>query len=268
MPKKTTNVGGVEVPDEMIAKPEPETVAIAVPDEKMIAEIKELSNTKNTDTIEFPMLKLQHVTTIDGEPNELRGHFTKVTKNDMGDWITEDLGETIKMQFLMQRFFLKMMKGEDLYTSSEFESDMDKIALWKRRGEESEMVGEDTPHNLQGKFLKKDDQNRVRSELNKLSKLYVMLNGEVMIWKLSLTGTIAWSKYTKLINFPAGVITAVGRTEEKKGTIKYYVPAFKALERITDLTAIKDNIQILRDLLPRSGQPNPIIIEDEGLPFK
>lgn len=262
--KDHTDIGGVAVPDNMIAKPE---TALAIPDEKMIAEIKQLSNTQDSGTKEFPILKLQHTTTIDGEPNPLRGKFTVIRKNDLGEWVTEEIGETMKFQFLLQRYFLKMVKGNDTYSSGEFDNDMDVIALWKRNGDNSEMFAEGTPFDLQKRFLKKDDKNRVRSELTKLSKLYVLVNGELMVWKLSLTGTIAWSKYTKLITFAAGVITAVGRTEEKKGTVKYYAPVFKAEERITDLTSVRDNIQLLRDMLPKKN--GEIFVEEtDDVPFK
>lgn len=292
-----TAVGNTQVPNDMLANPAPEKevpwdpekpattaeqpnvspetppakpeTALAVNDEQMIAEIKQLSNTSDSGTKDFPILKLQHVTDLNGEANPLKGHFTIVRKDDLGEWKTEDLGETIKVQFLMQRYFLKMMKGDDLYTSGEFESDMEIIPLWKRTGEKSEVMAEGTPYDLQKRFLKRDDKDRVRSELNKLSKLYVLVNGELVVWKLSLTGTIAWSKYTKLITFAAGVVTAVGRTEEKKGTIKYFAPVFKAEERITDLASIKDNIQILRDMLPKKTEGSIIVEEDpDAPPFK
>jgi hypothetical protein len=264
-----TDVGGVAVPNDMIAKQEePKTTALAVPDEKMIAEIKQLSNTEETAKRDFPILKLQHLTTADGEPNPLRGHFTIIRKNDMGEWDTEDLGETIKFQFLMQRYFLKMVKKNDVYTSGEFESDMDVISLWKRNGDQSEVFAEGTPFDLQKRFLTKDDKNRVRSELKKLSKLYLLINGELVVWKLSLTGTIAWSKYNKAVPFTAGVITAAGRTEELTGTVKYYAPVFKAEERIKDLVEVKNNIEMLRDMLPKRNQDFISVETEETEPFK
>jgi hypothetical protein len=263
-----TNVGGVAVPNDMLANP---GTALAIPDEKMIAEIKQLSNTAENVTKDFPILKLQHVTTGDGEPNPLRGHFTVIRKNDLGEWITDDLGETIKMQFLLRRSFLKMVKGNDVYSSAEFDSPMEIVALWKRNGEQSEMFAEGTPHSLQSRFLKKVDKNgveTVRSELPVLSKLYVLVNGELMVWKLSLTGTIAWSKYTKMVPFAAGVITEVGRVEQKTGSVKYYAPAFKAAERITDLQEVKSNIELLRDMLPKKNQDSFVMETEEDVPFK
>lgn len=261
-----TNIGGTAVPNDMIAQPKEET-ALAINDEKMIAEIRQLSNSADTANVTFPILKLQHTTTPDGEPNPLRGHFTIVRKNDLGEYEIEDLGETIKFQFLLRRYFLKMQKGDDVYSSSDFDDPMDKVPLWKRNGDQTEMFAEDTPHSLQARFLKKDDKERIRSELNILSKLYVMINSEVLVWKLSLTGTIQWSKYTKLVPFAAGVITAAAATKEKKGSVTYYQPAFKAEERLTDLTSVRDNIQLLKDMLPRKNQES-FIVEEEDVPFK
>lgn len=270
--KDHTEVGGVAVPNDMIKPgtaivPAKEETALAVQDKQTIAEIQQLSNSTENAGKNLPMLKLQHTTTPDGEPNPLRGHFTIVRMNDLGDWDTEDLGETFKLQFLMQRYFLKMMKGDDMYTSGEFETEMERIALWKRNGDQSIMFKEGTPHDLQAMFLEKNDRDQLRSKLVKLSKLYVLVNGEVAVWKLSLTGTIAWSKYGKLVPFTAGVVTAVGRTEEKKGTVKYYAPVFKADSRIADLQEVKANIQLLRDMLPKRPQSD-IIIEDDAPPFK
>lgn len=266
--KDHTNVGGVNVPNDMI-KEEPKTTALAINDEKMIAEIRQLSNSADTQVREFPILKLQHTTTIDGEPNPLRGHFTIVRKNDLGEWVTEDLGEQIKFQFLLRRHFLKWVDGDITFSSAEFDGPMEIVPLWKRKGDESEIFAEGTPHDLQAKFLQKETKNGreiVRSKLPLLSKLYVMIDGEVVVWKLSLSGTIAWSKYTKLVPFAAGVITAVGRTEEKKGTIKYYVPVFKAEERLKDLAEIKANIEMLKDMLPKRNQESFVEVEEE--PFK
>lgn len=263
--KKThADVGGTKVPNDMIENP---GTALAVQDEKMIAEIKQLSNSVETTTKQFPTLKLQHVTTGDGEPNPLRGHFSIVRKNDLGEYETEDLGESIKFQFLLRTHFLKMQKGDDLYTSSEFEGPMEIIPLWHRTGEKSELVAEATPYDLQKRYLKKNDKGQVRSELNMLSKLYVLLNGEVVAWKLSLVGTISWSKYTKMVPFAAGVVTAVGRTEEKKGSIKYYAPVFKAEERLKDLNEVKSNIELLRDMLPKKENFGTMP-EEEDVPFK
>lgn len=274
--KDHTDVGGVNVPNDMI-KQEPGTAMVpakqetglAVQDKRTMAEIQQLSNSTENAGKNLPMLKLQHTTTPDGEPNPLRGHFTIVRMNDLGEWDTEDLGENFKMQFLLQRYFLKMMKGDDMYTSGEYENEFEKIALWKRNGDQSELVKEGSPHDLQTMFLEKNDRDQLRSKLQKLSKLYVLVNGEVAVWKLSLTGTIAWSKYGKLVPFTAGVNTAVGRTEEKKGAVKYFAPVFKADSRIEDLQEVKANIQLLRDMLPRRGQAD-IIVEQpaKDVPFE
>lgn len=275
--KDHTDVGGVAVPNDMIKEPGTAVVpvkketALAVNDEQMIAEIKQLSGSNDNAVKEFPMLKLQHTTTPDGEPNPLRGHFTLVRKNDLGEWVTEDLGETIKFNFLLRRHFLKMVKGDEIYTSGDFDEPMEIVPLWVRSGDQSKIFAEGTPHSLQSRFLKKETVNgveRVRSELPILSKLYVMINGEVAVWKLSFSGTITWSKYTKLVPFAAGVVTLAGRTEEKKGSNKYYAPVFKAAERLTDLAEIKTNIELLRDMLPKRNQDN-FVIEDKtnDVPF-
>lgn len=244
-------------------------VALVPKDDKLMAEIRQLSNTKENAVANIPTLKLEHTTTIEGEPNELRGHFTVSRKNELGEYIKQDLGPTIKFEFLLQRYFLKLIKGNDSYSSSEFESETDIVALWKRTGDASELYTEGVPYEIQKRFLKKDDQNRIRSELNRLVKIYVLLNGELVAWKLSLTGTIAWSKYQRLVTFASGVVTAAGAIEMKKGTVKYYQPEFKADSKIKDLKLVKDNIQNLKDLLPKATQQEVITIDGEDdLPFK
>jgi len=242
------------------------------PDPKEMGELRKLANMEEEIRPTFAQLKLEHVTDRDGEPNPLRGHYTLSRKNDLGEWVKEDLGEEIKVHWLMQRYFLKMVKGDDIYSSGEFDSELESIQLWKRNTEtkNNELFKEGLPDQLKKMFLKKDDKGKVYSELKKLSKLYGTINGELVAFKLSGTGTWAWSDYSKLVTFPAAVITTMVAHPDKKGTLKWYVPVFKATEKITDFAKLKEQLTELKSMVPQRPVEDSLQIEEgkEDVPFK
>lgn len=203
--------------------------------------------------VTFPNLRVEHTTNFEGDPNPNKGQFSVSVQNELGEWEETLLGKKITIQVILQRHRLEMVKrGEGKFTTPEFDEPGAVVPLFVRseNGDGVKVFAEGSIDELTKKFLKKNDKGRVFSELRNLYVLYVRVNGEIVKWKQNLSATIAWSKFCKkIMNNQFAYEIDVELIEEKNGTVKYYVPAFTAANRITDIKSVIADQKTLRSEL-------------------
>lgn len=240
-----------------------------------MAMLMQLGGGAESGGVYFPSLKLQHTTDFNGDPNPLRGRYTLTTKNDLGEWVAQDLGDTIELQFLMRRYRLYMVKGDTTYSSKEFDSPLEQIQLTQKTGTDLDNMkmalhSTGTVQELQQQFLNRGDDGSVKTDLKLLSVLYCKLNGEVVKWKMNMSGTMSYSQYSKSV-MPFGVVTQAAVKEMKNGSVKYYSPLFSALRQIDN---VAEAVQQQKDLRDVFGQYNSVpkledksSIDSDPIPF-
>lgn len=202
----------------------------------------------------FPAFRLEHTTDFDGNDNPLKGHFTITTRNELGEWLANDLGETIEMQILMRRYRLdyKPKGGETEYSTREFDSLMDQVPLTKKtivgENKKFELFATGTAHELKQhpKFQTTKDDGSIKSELQLLSVLYCKVGDAVVRFKTNISATISFNNYSKQV-MPFGVITQVTPEEMKNGTVRYFKPNFKAVRPLTK-EEITKTIELQKEL--------------------
>src|SRR3990172_11840983 len=126
-----------------MSKAPKEEQALTVSRDEQMMTLHKLGGSLQGTAPAIPMLRLEHTTDNQGEPNPLKGHYTIARRNPLGEWDKIDLGETIELHFLVQRHYCLLVKGNDKYSSSEFDDPMQSIKLFKRSGETSSLFGED-----------------------------------------------------------------------------------------------------------------------------
>ena len=225
----------------------------------------------------FPSLRLQHTTDYNGDANPLKGHYTLTERNDLGEWIAQDLGDTIELQFLMRRYRLYMVKGDTTYSTKEFDSPLEQIQLTQKVGTDIENMkmrihSTGTVQELQQQFLNRGDDGSVKTDLKLLSVLYCKIGDQVCKWKMNMSATMAYSKFAKSV-MPFAVITECKAQELKNGSVKYYAPLFRAVRGIDDVKAAVEAQKGLRDVFgafnatPAIAAPADVMAGKEEIPF-
>ena len=225
-----------------------ESKALTVISDEDRALLQNLGGGAELGGVYFPSFKLQHTMDFNGDPNELRGHFTITEKDELGNWNTQDLGETVELQFLIRRYRLYLKKGDTTYSSREFDSQLDQINLTQQTGEGDNqkfvLHSTGTVKELQQQFLVQNDEGKVSSELKLLSVLYAK-HGETLVkWKMNMSATMAYSRYAKSV-MPFEVVTKMTVEEKKNGAVKIYSPIMVADRKISD---VQDAIQTQKGL--------------------
>jgi len=247
-------------------------------DKKNLAAIQMAGGGDQNSYLNLPILRLEHTTGFDGEPNPLKGQFTLSRKNELGEWDKTELGELITGQFILQRYFLSMSQnqGKVKYSSREFDTPTEKVILFKsetvdgKRKSTPYHTEEKTSDTLSKDFLTKkvvDGKEQIRSDLSLLYVLYLKLEGvdEIVKWKTNVSTTVGWSRYQKSGVVPFSVITEVTREEATAGSNKYFRPNFRATEPLKDFKKVLAGINELRGQLSQSnGGTSVKPVEDEN----
>lgn len=235
----------------------------ALVDTKKLEEIRRFGGASETAQ-RLPIFSLEH-TTISGEANPLKGHFTLSTRNDLGDWQKKDLGESVDLLFLVQRYRMSCIDGDERYSSPEFDSPQESVKLFKSTGQgddrKSELYSEGTFNELSGKFIVKE-KDRTYSKLRLQFVLYALLGEEIVTWRCNVSATMGFRKFGRDYN-PYGIITNITAQEVVKGSNKFYRPVFKVKERFNDLEKILKLQKELRQAFDATKEPE----KEEAVPF-
>lgn len=242
------------------------TAMVNTPDQAMLAEIRAQGGGEPL-AAKLPMFKLEHVSDGSGEPNPLRGHFTLAKPNDLGEYEKKDLGESVRVQFLYQRYYLDLVKGDVRYSSKEFDTTDSTVALFQSTGfgdsRVSSLYAEGTPYELGKSFLITDSKGKQYSELKLKYVVYAIIDNGLAKWKMNGSATRSYRQYQRMV-LPYAVITEVTRSEQTKGTNKYYVPELKAVEKITDLKKVLEEQKDLKELILGTSTSTDLVANGEG----
>lgn len=240
------------------------TKQVSVPPEKQLEEVRRMGGGSEAQA-RLPLLSLEH-TTINGEANPLKGHFTLSTRDELGKWNKEDIGESIEVKFLVQRYRLSCIDGDDRYSSPEFDAPQENVKLFKSTGQgddrKSELYAEGNFNELSNKFIVKE-KDRTYSKLRMLIVLYLLLGDKLVTWRGNVSATMSFRKYSRELN-PYGVVTSITTQEIVKGSNKFFRPIFKVKEKNNDLAKILTLQKELRQAFDLNKEPEKI----EEVPFE
>ena len=240
-----------------------ENVALSVADKLTLEEIRKEGGAGDV-MVMLPSLKMEHTTDRDGNPNNDKGQFSISTRDEMGEWHKELLGEQIECQIVLQRYTLALTDGDKRYSSPEFDNTNDIIKLYESIGQgddrKNSLYAEGNVNQLSQKFMVTKN-NRTFSELKLLYVLYLQVNGQLVKWRTNMSATMAYRKYQKETT-PFAVKTLVTREEMQTGTVKFYSIKFKPITKLTNFAEILEAQRALRTSL----QGNAVQSYDEEEP--
>lgn len=227
------------------------TQALAKTREEQLLAMRAKGGSTESSHLVLPLLKLEHTTGVDGEPNPDKGQFTLARKDGLGNWNKEKLGDEIMIHFLLQRYMLQNRDGSIVYSSPEFDNANEPVQLWKSTGEgddrKTEMYAEGTPAELGNKFLITKN-GKTQSQLKLLVVLYGELDHggkvEMVKWSTNVSGTVGWRKFSRKTT-PFAVMCKITREEAMSGTNKYFQPKFHVVAELEDFGAVlkaQDNL--------------------------
>ena len=203
----------------------------------------------------LPSFKMEHTTNREGEPNPDKGQFSLSTRDEMGEWHKQLLGETLDCQIVLQRYMLQMVDGDKRYSSPEFDNTSDVIKLYESIGQgddkKNSLYAEGNVSQLSAKFMITKN-NRTFSELKLLYVLYMQVNGQLVKWRTNMSATMSYRKYQKLTT-PFAVITTLGREEAQNGAVKFYAIKFTPKSKLTNFAEILEAQRTLRASLQGNG---------------
>lgn len=107
-------------------------------DKQALAAIRMAGGTdQGGSSLNLPILRLEHTTDFEGEPNPLKGEFTLTRRNQLGEWAKLSLGEFIVGHFIIQRYTLSLTQegGKIKYSSKEFDNPNESVLLFKSQGQ-------------------------------------------------------------------------------------------------------------------------------------
>jgi hypothetical protein len=203
----------------------------------------------------LPSFKMEHTTNREGEPNPDKGKFSLSTRDEMGEWHKQLLGEQVEAQIILQRYMLSMTDGDKRYSSPEFDNTSDIVKLYESIGQgdnrKNSLFAEGNVNQLSSKFMITKN-NRTFSELKLLYVLYMQVNGQLVKWRTNMSATMSYRKYQKDTT-PFAVKTLITREEAQNGAVKFYAIKFKPIEKLTNFAEILEAQRVLRASLQGNG---------------
>lgn len=158
-------------------------------------------------------------------------------------------GETMEGIVVYHRYQLSLWdEAKKLYTSSPiYDSNTDIIPLF----EGGTQIAKGTPAELQARYPDGVTKTgRPRYALKEITVLYVLKDGELYEWPLSMSSKYEFSDYKKKVICPS-VVTTFGSKEETHGSNTYKKTTFASKRQITaeEFEVVKETVTGIKDAI-------------------